>query len=191
MKPTVLLDVDGILANFIAPVLDHIVEVSGRRYAHDDVKVWDIFTALPDVAHLESAVYDQMRMKRACFEIPLYDGAVDGVARLQELADVLIVTSPLSGSPYWMFEREAWLSHHFGIKHKDIIHARRKEHVDGDIFVDDKVEHVEAWQKQHPTKWALLWDQPYNRMSRHPRVRSWEELHQAVASLEFRANLFR
>ncbi len=37
MRPEILLDIDGVVANFIAGCLPHIYEMTGRSYEHDHV----------------------------------------------------------------------------------------------------------------------------------------------------------
>jgi hypothetical protein len=55
------------------------------------------------------------------------------------------------------------LSRHFGIPSKDVIIAADKSDVGGDMLVDDRHEHVNAWTQAHPGKVGVLIDAPYNR----------------------------
>jgi 5'(3')-deoxyribonucleotidase len=122
MKPTVLLDVDGILANFTLAAVSLVNEITGKKYKPSDITTWEVFDS-----------------------IPVYEGAVEGVKKLKELADIICVTSPFNGSPTWAHERELWLERHFGADISYVIHTRHKERIHGDIFIDDKYEHVRSW----------------------------------------------
>lgn len=193
-KPILLLDVDGVLANFVdatLTALKHIAmnHVLQPRYTHDDITTWGIFDSLSEHEHLRDATYNELKRPGGCLSIPVYPGAQAAVETLKELVDIVVVTSPFKGSETWVHERELWLEKHFGISHRDVIHTGRKELVDGDIFVDDKVDHVVKWAKDHPTKWALLWAQRYNekgaleRQTNVRRVKGWEELIESVKDI--------
>jgi 5'(3')-deoxyribonucleotidase len=175
-----LLDVDGVLANFIEAVLRLVEDATGRKYVHGDIQTWEVFESLPAVQHLQTDIYEQLRSPGGCYNIPVYEGAVDGVASLREVVDVVIVTSPFPRATWWMVERERWLADQFGIEERDVIHTRRKELIHGDFLVEDKAENGETWQKEHPRGLSLLWDRAYNQKSQLPRVRDWKELRNRV-----------
>jgi len=188
IKPILLLDCDGVLANFIDATLSILNDEFGvKNYTHDDVKTWDMFDSFPDHKHLADDVYELLKKRGGCYGIPPYPGAQNGVAKLEELVDIVIVTSPFNGGETWVHERERWLEMLFDISHKDVIHTGRKELIHGDILVDDKVEHVVAWQKAHPHGQAILWGQRYNEKGAYEgnphikRVQGWNELLAVVA----------
>jgi len=183
LPPTLLLDVDGVLANFIQATLDIVEDVSGVKYSHDDVKTWELFNSLPKHAHLKTSVYEQLKKPGGCFGIPVYPGAVEGVMRLKEVAHVVILTSPFHGSKTWMSEREEWLEHYFGIPHGDVIHGHHKHLVFGDMLVDDKDDHVGRWSIRHPKGVGVLWDRQYNHESHLPRARTRDALYQRLLHL--------
>lgn len=194
MRPHVLLDVDGVLGNFIEAVFVKLQEMlpldAQATLRHDDVQTSEMFDSLPlELQRFKNAVYDQLRAEGGCMSIPVYDGAKQGVSLLRDIADITIVTSPLNGSKTWVYERELWLGYHFGIERKDIVHTSKKYIVDGDVFVDDKLEHAESWAKKHPKQHAVIWDRKYNRvpyLSVDPhcwRIQGWMELYDLVSSL--------
>jgi 5'(3')-deoxyribonucleotidase len=143
--------------------------------------------------HLRDDVYEILKKKDGCFGIPPYPGSQTGVAKLKELVDIVVVTSPFNGGETWVHERERWLEMLYDISHKKVIHTGLKELIDGDIFVDDKVDHVVKWAKAHPSKHAILWAQRYNERGDHEgvsniiRVGGWPELLISVRELTYRA----
>ena len=183
MKKTLLIDCDGILADFITPALKLVADITGKRYQHDDITTWEIFESLPEVQHAKDEIYAHMKWKGYCAAIPPYAGAQDGLRRIRELVDVVCVTSPFSGSPTWHSEREQWLQQHFDIHHHDVIHASKKFRVIGDFFLDDKPEHVEKWAEAHMNfdRTAFLWCMKYNaNFTWSYRIRSWDALYNAI-----------
>lgn len=188
MRPSVLLDVDGVLADFTSAALELVFKETGRRYEPNAVTTWEVFDSIPE-PFAQARVYGLLKGRGGCLGIPIYEGAQDGVARLRELADVTIVTSPFSGSETWMHEREKWLEQHFGIDHHDIIHAKKKSRVHGDIFIDDKPEHIEGWLQYWSARglevMGLLWgtDRTIGTPSHLTKVTDWETVLQLVRVL--------
>ena len=162
IRPVVLLDVDGVLANFIHATLSTLSRHTKRApYTHDSITTWEVFDSLPEQERPhQDAVYRRMKLPGACYDIPVYPDAVEGVARLCAVADVIVVTSPFKGSQTWTHEREEWLWNHFGISHDDVIHARRKGFIRGDFLIDDKPSHLRDWRAMNPRGRAIYWKNP-------------------------------
>jgi len=191
-----LLDVDGVLAHFVQAALDAIQKVEfydgddirfGRTFDPTIVTTWELHDSLPEPERsARDEVYRRMKARGGCLAIPVYDGAKEGFARLREIVDVTILTSPFNGSETWMHEREKWLEQHFGIHHRDIIHADKKFRVHGDVFIDDKPSHLHAWSDywigmgRDKTVRPVLWDSPRSADEIIGagvfRVKSWDEL---------------
>jgi 5'(3')-deoxyribonucleotidase len=182
MRPTLLLDCDGILSDYVGNALLLLKQQSGIVVPREAVTSWEVTDHFPSEAERHKpTVKALIKGRLGCKSIRPYDEAKAGFAKLAELADIVIVTSPMAGSPTWMSEREEWLALHFGIHPHDVIHAHKKHHVVGDIFCDDRTENVVAWAKAHPRGLALLWHARYNEKDPIPkytvqRVRGWDEL---------------
>lgn len=64
------------------------------------------------------------------------------------------VTSPYDPSPTWIADRTTRFDQQFpGIK---INFDHDKSHYNGDIFVDDRIDHLASWKEKHPTGDAYL-----------------------------------
>ncbi len=109
-----------------------------------------------------------------CRHMPVYPGAKEFVLELRSFADVVVVTSPYSAVPNWCHQRINWLAEHFGIPKRDVIFAKRKELVHGDVLIDDKLSNVEAFCEAQPGL-GIVFDQPWNRGSSHVRAKSYAE----------------
>lgn len=184
-RPVLLLDCDGILSDFIGAALLALHAESGLSIEREAIRTWEVFDSLPPEAQAyRTRVYDLLKAKLGCVSMCVYDGAKEGVARVQELAEVVIVTSPFPGSDTWMSEREKWLKSHFGLTRDHVIHTSAKHHVKGDFFVDDKTDHVVKWAEAHPAGRAMLWNMKYNENDELPdnvsRIVGWDQLHARV-----------
>jgi 5'(3')-deoxyribonucleotidase len=172
MRPTVLLDVDGPLANFTRALLDECEALTGIHREVNEVDRWSVHECPwfaddaaafgVSVAELKARVEEAVTLSGFCSEIPVQPGAQEAVARISEVADVFCVTSPWWSSRTWMHERTEWLHKHFGIKSKHVIHAQTKHLIRGDVFVDDKPEHVVGWRDAWPDGHAVLFEMHHN-----------------------------
>src|ERR1039458_3940057 len=99
-KLTMALDCDGILADFVSAVLTLVEGITGRQHDSAGVASWAIFDSIHEEA-VQDRVFGLMKAAGGCARIPIYEGAQGGVRRLQELVDIICVTSPFHGSPTW------------------------------------------------------------------------------------------
>lgn len=142
---TILLDVDGVLADFVGAVRSTVAEVGHRL---GEVTQPD-FTAQLAVEHPEVHAHYIFRSaaRNWCTEIEPYPGAARFVEQLRQHGEVVAVTAPLRHCPTWESERRAWLRRHVGIT--DVISTRRKDLVYGDVLVEDSYDNLAKW-------WARL-----------------------------------
>lgn len=180
----VLLDVDGVLADFVSRYLDLVEEVTGRRYTHADVTEFDIGKALGFTPEQSKTIASGIRTGFASSLEPL-PGAIDAVKRLREVAEVYIVTSPWNSCETWMSERERWLRVHFDFPHSHVIHGSAKHIVTGDVLVDDRHDTCVKWRDAHPGKTVVMWQAPWNEHCEWPGVltNDWERLITIVKEL--------
>lgn len=118
---TYSLDVDGLIADFLAGAFTHIAEQGGGRYSHEDVTAWRM-TAIMTSEEDKALFLRFVDSPESYGDLPLLTGAREAVAELRQLADAegaqIVVAShaPLGALPY----RKAWLDRN-GITYDDII----------------------------------------------------------------------
>jgi 5'(3')-deoxyribonucleotidase len=160
--PEVLLDIDGVAANFIEgcrPVAEHLI---GRSFHHDDIDQWLIEKALGMDDAQTKALYFQVMEEGWCRTLPVYEQARECVAKIREYATVIPLTAHFHDSKTWVWERDEWILEHLGISKIDVIHTHRKFQVDGDVLIDDKTSHLQRWQARRPSCRAVLFQRKYN-----------------------------
>lgn len=171
--PVILLDCDGPLARFSeAWLAAHFIECGVLRDVRE-IDRWDMASCAWFAADAAKAGLEPSALKKRiaahvirpgfCEEIEVQAGAKEAVAKLAELAEVFVVTSPWDSSPTWMHERMHWVHRHFGIPRGHVIQAGRKHLIRGDVFVDDKASHVLEWSAAWPDGTAILFDMAHNR----------------------------
>lgn len=161
MSTTILLDVDGVLADFCTPAM---------RWAHalgadpsitaDTLGTYAIDSLLHHTKR--ERWWTRVTARGFCLSLQPYPDAKRAVSQLQMLGDVVAVTAPMH-SPHWADERRVWLRDHFGFDAHDIVSTAGKYWVGGDFFADDSAVHLAKWSMRWNTpNRAFLIDRPYN-----------------------------
>lgn len=173
MKPVILLDCDGPLADFTGAYLDAVHRETGCIIKAYEIDQWHIhqcaaFKAAAAAANmspkdLKSRVVQQICKPGFCEDLRPHAKALEAVEQLQSIGEVFVVTSPWASSPTWMYERMHWVAEHFHIPREHVIQTGRKHLIRGDVFVDDKLEHIVEWSAAWPTATAILFDMHHNR----------------------------
>lgn len=162
MLPELLLDIDGVAANFIEGCRPTAERILGRPVHHDEVDQFMIERALGMDEEQTKELYRHVIEEGWCRSLPAYEGAKEAVAEIRTWMTVVPVTSHLFESRHWVFERDEWILEHLGIPKTDIVHTHRKFQVDGDVLVDDKPSHIKSWLERRPLKRAVLFNRRYN-----------------------------
>jgi len=157
----VLVDCDGVLADFVGAVLGSYNDRAGTAHAPEDVTQWDIPASLGvPAAELYAEVAEGF-----CSRIRPYPGAREALDRMREVADVVCLTAGWDAVPTWDYERREWLVREMGFLRYDVVFAsgERKSGYAGDLFFDDKYSSVVSWRAANPCGKGVLYRQPWNR----------------------------
>lgn len=164
-RPIFLIDVDGVLADFIAQYLI----ASKRALGLDEEPVrpavhnWNVIEKLGQSQAEQGKVWDELI--HGSYEhvswMPVIEGAKKALHRLNQMGDIFFLTSPVHKGN-WMQHRVEWLQRHFGFVTYEEDFSNRvifcsgkyKYLVDGAIFIDDKESTVRDWADAHPTSLA-------------------------------------
>mgnify|MGYP001576197444 CR=1 FL=1 len=182
-RPVILLDVDGVLADFITANLRTLHAFGAGPFAHDDVTAWSIEDSLGLTSSQRARMKARWSEPGFCASIPPYEGAQAGVEALRAIGEVYAVTAPMWSGPTWQHERTEWLVKHFDFRREDVVSTAAKHLVRGDVLVEDKPEALHRWSSSWPDGLGVLWHQPYNAGAEWPiasRVSGWSELRRAL-----------
>lgn len=194
VRPVILLDCDGPLADFAGAYLRALDEETGYKHTPEEVDRWEIHDCAFFVYAARQVGLEPSELRRRvdahvlrpgfCDSIQPQPGVRIAVEKLKELGDVYVVTSPWYSSTTWMHERLHWCARKYGIHRAHVIQAGRKHLIRGDVFVDDKPSHVEEWARHWPEGKAILFDMPHNRSHAANLARGgWDDVLQAVEGL--------
>jgi 5'(3')-deoxyribonucleotidase len=178
MKPVVGVDVDGVLIDMLGPCFALAKEFLGKSLTLGDMTGWEIDHLLEGKA---SEFWEKFGEEDFHSNHP-YPGAVEGIQALHEIADVHIVTAPLSTGKTWTYERDRWISRHFGI-HTDKIHyMRSKDRFRGDALIDDRPSNILGWQAANPEGVGILWRHTWNETPGVYEAHNWEDVFRILRS---------
>ena len=170
----VLIDVDGVIANFVVAFMTLYEHHAGSVPDDFEWKNWDSMDDLPDQQARDSTWRDP-----DLFWILMpYSGAVEALYGLNQRHDVRIVTAVphmhVKARSDW-FHREAPFIH----RKPQMIFTNDKSLIKADVIIDDKVEHVDDWLEENvvPRGAGYLIDRPWNQHGKNGnRVESLAEV---------------
>lgn len=176
----VLLDIDGIIADFVS-WYRLVAEMELQRDLEVvDPENWDIGIQLGLVEHERDRVWEATKRMSAAYIRP-YAESLEPVRLLlsDPRVDVYFVTASLVGNATWEHCRRRWLDRYFGEEaSKHLVFTSEKYIVTGDVFVDDKASSVHVWAAHHPQGMGVVWARPWNigQEGALKRTDSWVEL---------------
>lgn len=170
MKPTILVDVDGVLADFMGLICRELSNRGQSRHP-DEFKYHDLSLTL---SLQELQVFVELAYTEGlAAKISWYPNAELFLGRLHQLGEVFAVTAPWK-SRSWAGERGAWLQPHIRPDHVLSVPAAAKSLIRGDILIEDNSQTAYEWVEANPSGLALLIDRPWNQPCwdhvNHPRI---------------------
>jgi 5'(3')-deoxyribonucleotidase len=166
-----LVDMDGVLDDFVKEVLARWNELNGTAFTHDQIDMWHMEEVLGEDRYgISASVYiDRWMCEPDFFEfLEPIPGAVAGFNRLMELGEVVVASTISTAAEHCYDGKRAWLRRylpHWPIKNFIALH--RKELLDADCLIDDGTHNIQAWLDAGKQN-AILYDAPYNRNPRCP-----------------------
>lgn len=160
-----LVDQDGVMADFMGRVFDITEQETGRRYCHADITdYW--FDGCPD----KDLFMDIMNREGLYRDLDVITGSVQAINRLREQYDVVVCSAPPKGSKTAEDEKREWLARHFDNDFAEAAIITRNKHlVMGSVLIEDNphIRRDAAWT-------PVMLDQPWNSQAKHLyRMRNW------------------
>lgn len=168
--PLILIDMDGPLADFDGRFWERCAAAGWPMDCEPHEQTARFATNhIPDRSH-RAAARRMVDTEPWFRDLPVVPGAVEGMERLSEYAEVWICTKPLEANPTCRDDKAAWLAEHFGDHWlQRLILAPDKSMIQGDVLLDDapKPEWFDraAWRPViFPTSWN--WGAPWDDLPR-------------------------
>ncbi len=157
----ILLDADGPLFNLTGASVEAVNDTFGATYTPSEWTQWDAhFMTRHHHGFLKDTLWHNPDFWAL---LPATDGAVEGVRRILAAGhEIHVVTSAFESCHGWEAARRTALHGRFGIDKKFVTITSQKHLVYGDVFIDDKPEHVAAWAQKWKREHPCLFDMPHN-----------------------------
>ena len=161
-KKIILVDMDGVLANFEKGFLD----AWRKKFPQNSYiplekrKTFRVRDNYPNEVKKEvEGIYTTSGFFQ---NLGVIRGGKEALAKIQALGhEIFICTSPISKYENCVLEKYHWVAQNFGYEWtKKIIVARDKTLIHGDILIDDKPEHIGL---KKPVWKHVLFETPYNK----------------------------
>ena len=176
----IILDCDGVVLDW----LQFLLATLGNPLKPEEVTTVDVLSVLDEQKRWEALhLLDQVDWWAS---IPPMDRALEGLEVLLTAGhSILWATSPWITCLGWETMRRHQITTWFRSPHDSILMGAPKERIDGDVFLDDKPEHVSKWSIRHSGKIARLYRQPYNAGTRHTRI-DWTDIIESGGRFRFK-----
>jgi 5'(3')-deoxyribonucleotidase len=154
MIKRILLDCDGVLADFVTGVL----RALNRPETHNDIKNWNFYK---EWGMSDEEFWRPTKGHEFWDTLPIYPWADYLYQTLSNLGKVIIVTSP-SECPFAGAGKTMWLQRNFGVRTKDIFIGGQKDAMalPTSVLIDDYPVNIEAFAKEGGH--TILFPQPWN-----------------------------
>ncbi len=175
---TILVDMDGVLANFNLHVANQMKRIQQPSIPPEEINKFYIENCYRDKYGMTCAnfVYNMKYQKEFFKHIPPIEGAIRGIINLSMDHDVRICTKPVRDAIYCIQEKEEWVRFHLGTQfERRMLVTHTKAIYQADYLIDDrpdiKFDDCGTWKH-------VLFHQPYNVESKcHDKVmKSWSDL---------------
>ena len=178
---SVLVDMDGILADLLPAWLDRYNADYGARLTPDVVREWDLDRYVKPECGRD--IYRYLRDPDLFRHLDVVPGAVEGVATLQAAGFTITVAS--SAAPIIQAAKRAWLAEHFGAALADGVQFLPiKADRAADVFIDDSPGQQTAYCHAHPASLIATLAYPYNTdWTGATRFTSWPMMAQGLVRI--------
>lgn len=181
-KNRLLLDCDGVLADWMTAVNDVIERATGRRISPQECGGWLKLSNLGFSPTERKYIEHELNAPGFVEELAPLPGAVEGVQRVVEATGChLSIVTAHWDSPTWMYERKKWLKKWGFLKEgRGMVATREKWLVAPGLLVDDKIQNVLDYNAKSVGGHAVLWQTDFNAVDPARKftqqVGSWDEV---------------
>lgn len=178
-RPTILLDIDGVLLNFTRVYLDLVEATTGRTHREEEIHSFDYRESIVSKDEDEAIWRRIAGTPGLVMGLPEYEGAMAFLAALRLRGRVVACTSPASA--LWTAERAQWLLDVAGFNKRDIVICSDKALVRGDYLIDDHYTNIQEWEAADLSSGSgslgILFTRPWNwKFNHHTRAWNYPEV---------------
>lgn len=190
-KPlTLLVDVDGVLADQVTPVLDHINALFKSNYTKQDIHAWDQALPLADT-NIKDEIENSHRRPLFVMKMTPIPGASKVLRELSKFCTITIATNRIRlaniATKMWLLMNNIPYDHYINTSKKG------KGAAEGEILIDDYPKNITDFlARDGKERMAFIFTQPWNEgdssMENNKkiiRIHSWQEIKDRIEKLAY------
>jgi len=168
MKKSIAIDMDGVLADVEAHFLSWYERDYGQKLSKKDLQGKTEENAFPKRGMVKKFASTENFFKT----VPVMDGAVEAVKKLQKNYEIYIVSAAME-FPQSLVEKRTWLSEHFPFIHwKNIVFCGNKSIINTDIMIDDHLKNLDYFKGR-----TIMFSASHNvNFNNHQHAENWQEV---------------
>ena len=166
---------DGVLTDFEKHLWKKFYEKHPEKNLSSETNEFKIEERFPEIKEEIKAT----RYAKGFIEnLPLEEGAIEGLKELSKKHEIIICTSPSTSYKNSVLERYKWVEKNLGFEWtKKIILTKDKTLIKGDILIDDKPE-ISGICK--PEWEHIIFDREYNKHIKDKKRINWKNYKEAL-----------
>lgn len=178
---TILVDMDDTIEELLDPWLDYLNKKYSLHVTRDDVTSWDICQTFPMLT--EEQVFEPLGDEELWKKVKPYPDAVEYLQRLIEDGHIVYIVTASHYHTIDMKLNHVLFKYFPFIKYDDIIIARRKDMIRGDVLIDDN-----PFNLLNGVHKGILFDKPHNQWcdttkSGICRAYNWQEIYDIIQQM--------
>lgn len=176
----ILCDMDDVVAECTAYWLTLLNRYYGEELRPQDITDWHLWKFCKNATREQ--VYSHLADPGFFLHLEPVPGAIPSLKKLQDAGhEVVFVTACQHGHA----DKRRWIQNHLpGFDLRNVIFAERKELINGDILIDDRIENLEQWKHLNPTSYPICFARPHNHGYLGGKAFSWEGVMVLINLLE-------
>ncbi|MEW6048630.1 MAG: hypothetical protein AB1609_19505 [Bacillota bacterium] len=153
----IAVDVDGVLADQIAPLIPRLKQKYGILIKPDEITSWEY--VLSTGTNIRTEIEEALEDPEFLLNMPVVEGALFGMTQLCKCHRVYVATAR---QPRLAELTSRWLRKH-GIPHRCLVStdSRGKAALDADVLIDDNIENIQLFCESG--RHGVLFDRSWNR----------------------------
>ncbi|UAB83473.1 5'(3')-deoxyribonucleotidase [Zunongwangia sp. SCSIO 43204] len=167
-KESIAIDMDGVMADVETHFLNWYNKEYQDKLTHEDLKGKTEAKAFP----VKGIIRKYANTPGFFGTVPVMDGAVEAVKKLQEKYDVYVVSAAME-FPKSLIEKRNWLQNHFPfIDWRNIVLCGNKHIIKTHYMIDDHPKNLDPFKGE-----TLLFEAFHNlKVKNHSRAKNWDDV---------------
>ena len=139
------IDVDNVIADFSELFISEFNRLTNKNLSRKDLKIWNFKDAINNIykGEINGEIANEILKDKSFFEnLPLKEGALEGLRKLSENQDIdIVIVTALSKDMIPI--RDLWIKNHLNEFKLEVKYETKKDNVKMNYLIDDGVHNLD------------------------------------------------